>query len=219
MPTPSWNEPSADSASQWISESLEPKGCLQGAGMIYAGAGILLLGVVGVALWLYRHSPQDFANRNIRLQTVSLEPLLGADQPIGLENLQNKVVVLNFWGTWCPPCLLELPHLAELERKYRSREGVLFLAVSCGPGPREDLEEIRSNTAALLANQQIDLPTYVDPGFLTRRAVDEAVGFQGYPTTVLLDRQGYIRRVWVGFDRQMPEELDRLVEQLLTEVP
>jgi thiol-disulfide isomerase/thioredoxin len=187
--------------------------------MIYAGAGILLLGVVGVALWLYRHSPQDFANRNIRLQTVSLEPLLGADQPIGLENLQNKVVVLNFWGTWCPPCLLELPHLAELERKYRSREGVLFLAVSCGPGPREDLEEIRSNTAALLANQQIDLPTYVDPGFLTRRAVDEAVGFQGYPTTVLLDRQGYIRRVWVGFDRQMPEELDRLVEQLLTEVP
>lgn len=214
-----WKDQSDDSASKWISENLETKGCLLGAGAVYVLAAILAVaGGVGV-LWLLGQTQKDLGSRKLRLPNVQLEPLLHAEKPIRLEDMQGKVVVLNFWGAWCPPCLMELPHLAELERTYRGREGFLFLAVSCGPGPQEDMEEIRSNTAALLANQGLDMPTYLDPGFLTRQAVDQAVGFQGYPTTLLLDRQGYIRRVWVGFDRRLPHELNQLVQQLLAEGP
>jgi thiol-disulfide isomerase/thioredoxin len=214
-----WKNQSDNPASKWISENLEPKGCLLGAGALYVLAAILAVAGGLAAVWLWGQREEDLGSRKIRLQTVQLTPLLHAEAPIRLEDLQGKVVVLNFWGTWCPPCLMELPHLAELERTYRGREGFLFLAVSCGPGPQEDLEEIRSSTAALLANQGFDMPTYLDPDFQTRRAVDQAVGFQGYPTTLLLDRQGYIRRIWVGFDRRLPHELTRLVQQLLAEGP
>lgn len=184
---------------------------------MYILAAILVVAGVFGAVWFLGQWQEDLGSRKLRLLTVQLEPLLHAEGPIRLEDLQGKVVVLNFWGTWCPPCLMELPHLAELERTYRGREGFLFLSVSCGSGPQEDPEEIRSNTAALLANQQIEMPTYLDRDFLTRRAVDQAVGFRGYPTTLLLDRQGYIRRVWVGFDRRLPLELNRFVQQLLAE--
>ncbi|MCS7306672.1 MAG: TlpA family protein disulfide reductase [Thermoguttaceae bacterium] len=207
------------SASQWVSESLEPRGCL---GATVSGVGIaLILGTIALLglLWLMSGQPEDLAERKLRLQNVQLEPLIYAEGPIRLEDLQRKVVVLNFWGTWCPPCLMELPHLAELEQKYRARKEVLFLAVSCGPGPQENIEEIRSDTSALLANQQIAMPTYVDPGWVTRNAVAQAVGFRGYPTTLLLDQQGYIRRIWVGFNRRMPKELDRAIEELLAENP
>ena len=217
MPNDLQNEQNAGSASQWISETLEPRGCL-GIPAFLLVTAVILAGLAALAaLWRMSRESEDLAQRKLRLRSVRLEPLLYAEGPIRLEDLQGKVVLLNFWGTWCPPCLMELPHLAEQYRKYRGREGLLFLSVSCGPGPKEDPEEIRSHTAALLANQQLELPTYLDPDFVTRRAVNEAVGFRGYPTTLLLDRQGYIRRVWVGFDRQMPEQLDRLLEQLLSE--
>ena len=219
MPNHLPKEQNAGSASRWLSEGLEPKGCLGVSGFLLVAAVIVAgLGTLAV-LWMMSRESEDLAPRKLRLRIVQLEPLLYAERPIRLENLQGKVVLLNFWGTWCPPCLMELPHLAELYRKYRSREGFLFLTVSCGPGLHEDPEEIRSHTAALLANQQIQMPTYLDPNFVTRQAVNEVVGFQGYPTTLVLDRQGYIRRIWVGFDRYMPEQLDRLLEQLLSEGP
>lgn len=214
-----WQEGSGKSAVRWVSESLEPRGCLGVSGTVLAVAAILAAGGALAALWWMSRKPEDLLQKRLRLQNVQLEPLVHAEGPIRSEDLQGKVVVLNFWGTWCPPCLMELPHLAELERKYRGQEGLLFLAVSCGPGPQEDLEAIRSQTTALLANQGFQMPTYLDPGFITRRAVAEAVGFAGYPTTLVLDRQGYIRRVWVGFDRQMPEQLDRLIQELLAENP
>jgi len=219
MPNHLPKEQNAGSASRWLSESLEPKGCLGVSGFLLVAAVIVAgLGTLAV-LWMMSRESEDLAPRKLRLRIVQLEPLLYAEGPIRLEDLRGKVVLLNFWGTWCPPCLMELPHLAELERKYRGREELAFLTVSCGPGPQEDPEEIRSHTAALLANQQIQMPTYLDPNFVTRQAVNEVVGFQGYPTTLVLDRQGYIRRIWVGFDRYMPEQLDRLLEQLLSEGP
>lgn len=217
MSTAGWRNPSGPSASSSISETLQPKGCLLGAGTVYGVVAFLLVVAGLVGLRLLAQKGEDLENPQRRLQTLELEPLVHAEGPVRLEDLRGKVVVLNFWGPWCPPCLMELPHLAELERKYRGREGFLFLAVSCGQGLQEDFEEIRSTTAALLANQGIDMPTYADPDLVSRRAVDQAYGFRGYPTTLLIDRQGDIRRVWVGFDRRMPEELDRLIEQLLAE--
>ncbi len=219
MPTTPWQEQSSESAAGWVSESLEPKGCLGLSGTVLAAAAILVSVGVLAGLWWMSRQREDLLQKKLRLQTVHLEPLVHAEGPIRLGDLHGKVVVLNFWGTWCPPCLMELPHLAELQRKYRAQEGVLFLAVSCGPASPEDPEEIRSQTVAFLANQGFDLPTYLDPGFVTRQAVAQAVGFRGYPTTLVLDRNGYIRKVWVGFDRQMPEQLDQLIQQLLVEAP
>ena len=79
----------------------------------------------------------------------------------------------------------------------------------------EDLEELRADTAALLALKDVDMPTYADPEQVSRRAVDEVIGFQGYPTTLILDRQGVIRGVWDGVAsaHQLETLIDRLDEE------
>ena len=58
---------------------------------------------------------------------------------------------------------------------------------------------LRENTEALLKQLDLDLPTYFDPSDATRDAVDRVIGFQGFPTTLLLDRRGVIRAIWVGY--------------------
>ncbi|HVX15817.1 MAG TPA: TlpA disulfide reductase family protein [Pirellulales bacterium] len=154
-----------------------------------------------------------------KLSTLSLQPLTFIGDDISLDDLQGDVVVLNFWGTWCPPCRTELPHVAELARRYRQNEHCRVLAVSCGssgPDSSDSLPELQSETAALLAARHIDLSVYADLDLRTRKAVNDAVGFRGYPTTLVLDAGGVIRGVWTGYAPGDEQAVAELVEQLLS---
>jgi len=156
-----------------------------------------------------------------RLSQLQLVGLTGAAQDVILEELDGQVVLLNFWGTWCPPCQRELPHIAAIEAKYRDRTDFRLLAVSCAVDPRnedepQELEALRRTTAQFLGSQGLDLPTYADPGAITRQAVNEAVGFEGYPTTLLIDRQGVIRKRWVGYRPGVEAEMEQAIEELLS---
>src|SRR5690606_2449051 len=108
-------------------------------------------------------------------------------EPLTLADLQGKVALVNFWGTWCPPCRAELPHLAKLRQKLADRSDFHLLAVSCGEGGPEDLMELEVSTRVYLEHAKIDLPTYADPDKKTRNAFDSVSGLKGYPTTFLLD--------------------------------
>ncbi len=154
-----------------------------------------------------------------RLAGLELEGLTGDAQNVVLEELSGQVVLLNFWGTWCPPCKAELPHIAAIERKYGDRADFRLLAVSCAGDPSaenspQDIEVLRQTTAEFLSARGIDMPTYADPGHRTRRAI----GFDySYPTTLLVDRQGVIRKKWVGYRPGTEKEMEQAVEQLLAE--
>lgn len=157
-----------------------------------------------------------------RLVSLELEALTGNSQPIVLEELAGQVVLLNFWGTWCPPCQRELPHIAALEQKYRGRADFRLLAVSCAGNPSAEdspqgIERLRQSTAEFLRQRGLDMPTYADPGQRARWAVNQAVGFEGYPTTLLIDRQGVIRKTWVGYTPGVEKEMQRAIEELLAE--
>ena len=130
-----------------------------------------------------------------------------------LSDYRGSVVLINFWATWCPPCVQELPDIAALQRRYRDRADVQILPVSCGRGIVEDLDELASSTRVLLQVGGIDMPTYADPEQTSRRAFDEVGRFEGYPTTLILDRDGVIRGVWVGI--AAPQELEALMTELL----
>ena len=139
---------------------------------------------------------------------------------MSLADLRGRVVLLNFWGTWCTPCRMELPHMAELYKSRQSETDFVLLAVSCGaPSEVERIDTLRSNTNALLAHVHITMPTYSDPGEVTREAVDRAIGFNALPTTLLLDRQGVIRGHWVGYESGLEREMTALLDQLLKEKP
>src|SRR4051812_21386965 len=57
------------------------------------------------------------------LTDLQLQPLVNADAPVKLDELAGEVVLLNFWGTWCPPCRLEYPHLATLAGRLSDKSG------------------------------------------------------------------------------------------------
>ena len=152
-----------------------------------------------------------------KLPDLQLQPLTGESQAVALGDLQGKVVLVDFWGTWCPPCRAELPHLAETTAKFAGHPDFQFLAVSCGPGGTDDPEQLRDATETFLQQAGLKIPTYSDPGFKTRSAYDRVGELQGYPTTFLLDRRGVIRHVWVGFDPRISGQLESLIPKLLAE--
>ncbi|MBS0211170.1 MAG: TlpA family protein disulfide reductase [Planctomycetes bacterium] len=152
-----------------------------------------------------------------RLDDLKLEPLTGQSQAIAPDDLKGQVVVLNFWGTWCPPCRQEFPHILEMWRHYRQEKDCQILAVSCGSGA-EDAGQLKSETTAFLAERDAgDFPCYSDLERRTRMAVQRAVGFEGYPTTLIIDRQGKIRGTWFDYRNGTELEMVSLLEQCLKE--
>lgn len=162
-----------------------------------------------------RDSGNGHAAVGKRLPQLELKPLTGGSSPISLADLEGRVTLLDFWGTWCPPCVEEVPHLAVIAEKFRSRPEFLLLPVSCGG--REDFAELAANTEAFLTSRQLTMPTYFDPGAYSRHGVDMIAGFQGYPTTIVLDRHGVIRGFWFGYYRGDERQIEKLVADLLEE--
>ncbi|NLX98567.1 MAG: TlpA family protein disulfide reductase [Rhodopirellula sp.] len=196
-------------------------GCF--AAMIAALAAALVLLMLLLAVVLYGYLPKIRELREKQggvgkpLSALQLHPLTGAAEPVTLAELHGKVVLVNFWGTWCPPCRAEIPHLAKLRTKLIDRSDFRLLAVSCGEGGPEDLVELEAATQAYLEHARIDLPTYADPERTTRGAFDHAAGLNGFPTTFLLDREGVIRAVWEGYAPGLVDTMEARVLELLRE--
>lgn len=104
---------------------------------------------------------------------------------VALADLRGEVVLVNFWATWCAPCLAEMPELDELAREY-APQGFRVLAVNV----REDADSVRRFADEL----QLDLPLLVDPDGETYKAFR----VYGLPTNFLIDREGIIREVRLG---------------------
>lgn len=151
----------------------------------------------------------------------TLTVLDGAGKTRKLSNtdLKGKVIVLDFWATWCPPCLIELPEILELAESYQKKgqNGVVFIAVSQDRNP-EDGSPVRKLVEDLLSSKKLELdkpPTSrvaLDPG----QEVGDAFGIQALPTVVLIDGQGVVQAVRVGYSEKLKDELAADIDQLLS---
>ena len=151
-----------------------------------------------------------------RLESIELVPLTASAGPISLEEVTGRVVVINFWGTWCPPCVQEFPHLADIAERYHEREDFAFLSVSCPGDAGDDLERLKRETLNFLRHRKSTLGVYADPQRVTQEAAAEAGAFNyGYPTTLILDRQGIIRAAWNGYRSGLERQIDQQLSQLL----
>jgi thiol-disulfide isomerase/thioredoxin len=188
-----------------------------------ATAASLLLLLLLLALTLYLLLPEIRGRLERRagvgqpLPALELQPLTGAEAPLTLKDLAGQVVLVNFWGTWCPPCRAEMPHLAALRDELADHPDFRLLAVSYGGGDVEDLMELEAATRAYLDQTKLDLPTYADPEGTTRQAFDQVAGLKGFPTTFLLDREGVIRAIWEGYAPGLVDEMEVRVRKLLGE--
>lgn len=154
------------------------------------------------------------------LMALDLTPLVNADKPLDLRDVEGQVVLINFWGTWCPPCRQEFPHMVDLYNEYRDNDDFRLVSVSCeaGGGP-VNFEEFRRQTAAYLDRNETDLPVFADVQGDTRMKymmLSEQTGM-GIPLNILLDRQGVIRGVWEGYRSGDEKSIAAEIETLLQE--
>lgn len=135
---------------------------------------------------------------------------LTAKTPVQEADLKGKVVLVNFWGYWCPPCRTEFPHLMDLKKSLQGNPDFRFISVACSNDPSSDEGELRDRTAAFLAERRAELLTYFDPDATEQLRIAEITGKDPvYPLTVIIGRDGTIRGLWPGYHNG--DELDMRV--------
>ncbi len=125
-----------------------------------------------------------------------------------LQRLKGKVVVIEFWATWCVPCVAAFPHINELAEKYKDK-GVVFISVSTDKGP--DAEE---KINILLKTRPLNTYVVLDSNGLTR----EKYGASTIPTTYLINKEGKLDAVtYPSFLKE--EHIENLINGKPSNVP
>jgi peroxiredoxin len=123
-------------------------------------------------------------------------------KPMRLSDLRGKVVVLNFWATWCPPCVEETPALNRLQQRIAPRGGMV-LGVS--------VDEDAAAYDRFLREQRVIYSTYRDPS----KKIALEYGTSMYPETYIVDRSGRIARKIIGPQEWDSPELVAYLDSLL----
>jgi len=147
-----------------------------------------------------------------------LEPLTGEGRSVSEADLTAAATLINFWGPWCGACVIEFPHLVELEQHFRSEPGFQFFSVSTNEASN-DVDGLAESTTQFLKHFKAEFPTYYDPKKETTIALVEAAKIEGfgYPTTVLLGSGGVIRGVWPGYHVGDEIKIREAIEKALRE--
>ena len=107
-----------------------------------------------------------------------------ADRKVSLHDLRGRVVVLNFWATWCPPCVDEMPSLVKMQADLKDR--VVVLAIS--------VDEDERSYHTFLKKNNVDVLTVRDP----QQKSNELYGTIKFPETYIIDRNGVVQRKFIG---------------------
>lgn len=144
-----------------------------------------------------------------------LRPLAGAEQPLASGDLDGKVTLINNWGPWCGPCRAEFPELLQLLGRYESNDEFQFVSISWSNG--DSLAQHQFDTKQFLETFQASIPVYLDVDGTFRNSFQFAAGEMVFPSTVVLDREGVIRGLWMGYEPGITDEMSQLLGELLAE--
>lgn len=139
----------------------------------------------------------DVDNRAPNFDAVTID-----DEETSLEALRGQIVLVNFWGTWCGPCIREMPDLQEVYEQY-SDDGFTILALATRGDTREDVIEFREE-------HELTFPLVVDEGDV----INDQYGIINRPSTFIIDQNGVIvfRHFGPVVESQLMEVLEELME-------
>jgi len=125
-----------------------------------------------------------------------------AGKPISLASLRGKVVLIDFWASWCAPCKEEMPFLEALHKKH-SRSGFVIVGVS--------VDSERANADKFIRDLKVTFPIVHDE----KHVVADSYKPPRMPTSFILDRAGKVRFVHAGYHKDDAAKIEREVAQLL----
>lgn len=126
----------------------------------------------------------------------------GKGKSISLAGLKGKVVFVNFWATWCPPCIAEMPSIQTLYMKYKDNEQVVFIMVDVDGKYKEASDFMKKNG-------------YTLPVYLPETEVPKEYFAGSMPTTVILDKSGKLAFHHLGAADYSDPEITGFIDKLL----
>jgi cytochrome c biogenesis protein CcmG/thiol:disulfide interchange protein DsbE len=163
--------------------------------------GLVLAFIAGL-LVLFAHPDYRQGEPSLRGSTPKDFSFTLDGKPTKLSDLRGKVVLVNFWATWCPPCIDETPSLNELQRRIASRGGVVL-------GVSEDDDQQAYDE--FLKTYQIRFPTFRD----STKQIPAQYGTSMYPDTYVIGRNGKLDRKIVGPQDWTNSEMTVYIDSLL----
>ena len=121
-----------------------------------------------------------------------------------LSKLKGKVVLLDFWATWCAPCREAIPHLVNLQKTYEEK-GVEVIGMNMDKG---DVETVRRFVKSM------DIPYAVT---ITPEEVSRSYGITALPTTIVVDKEGKVRQKFLGFTSKISRQITSTIVELTQE--
>lgn len=128
------------------------------------------------------------------------------DKPLKLADLKGKVVIVDIWGTWCPPCRKEIPYFVRLQENYRE-QGLEIVGLTYERS--DDKAEATAGVKEFAAEYKINYHLALGE----EKLLTQLPSMEGYPTTLFIDREGKVRMLMVGLHSY--ESLEMVVKILL----
>lgn len=175
------------------------------------GAGIVLLGIAAIFLLPRPNNAaltQDESGKSAVPAAVSYPaPDLALKDPDGTQHAiadyRGKVLLVNLWATWCPPCKAEMPTLKSFYEKHAD-QGFIVVALDQGDGA--------DDVKAFATSYELSFPVLLDPNF----EAESAFRTMGYlPSSYVIDRDGTVRLAWTG--AITANMLEKYVTPIITE--
>jgi peroxiredoxin len=168
---------------------------------------VLLFAAAGLLAFFLLLFPPDLARKEagdgltggpVPAPSFSLNALNG--EKIHLADFRGKVVILDFWATWCPPCREGIPELNRLYAEYRNR-GLVVIGVSLDRGEPEEVRRFLEQRGAEYVNAMGN-----EEMFQAYSSLPGLGKIQGIPTAFVIDREGRLQKKFVGLTRKQTFE-------------
>ncbi|TZF82538.1 TlpA family protein disulfide reductase [Pedobacter sp. BS3] len=145
------------------------------------------------------------ADQSIAMPVAPSATFTGEDgSAIDLTDLRGKVIFLNFWATWCPPCMAEMPSVNALHEKFKNNPSIVFMLV--------DADGSLKKASAFMKKRNFSLPVYIPAAKIPEEL------FQGsLPTTIIINKKGEIVFGHEGMADYNSPKVHQFLNKLITE--